>query len=176
MTPFCALLSNCRIEPRCTKVRLVLQKLQSEGKFHLGLCLITKMHIEEEKKAVYRRYSLKYFLFSTGWWQHCTFCSWSSKPSLAWAGHRFLLWFQVDVIFYWSLRAWRGFCRTTQGWGWRWKATKHFQWMFGLQLTGREYAVRLGRLFVLYLNIDGIWTIFLVNEWITFVFSPLLPT
>lgn len=32
------------------KVKLVLQKLQSEGKFHLDLCLITKMHIEEKKK------------------------------------------------------------------------------------------------------------------------------
>lgn len=155
MSPFCALLLNCRIEPRGTKVKLVLAEiyLTSEGKFHLSLCLITKIYIKEKKKAVYRGYSLKYFLFSIGWWQHCTFCPWASKSSVAWAGHRFLLWFQVDLIFYWSLRAWRGFCRTTQGWGWRWKAIKHFQCMFGLQLTGREYAVRLGRLFVLYLTL-----------------------
>lgn len=50
ITLFCALLLNCIIEPRCMKVKLVLQKLQSEGKFHLDLCLITKMHIEEKKK------------------------------------------------------------------------------------------------------------------------------
>lgn len=124
-----------------------------------------------EEKAVCRGQSLKYFLFSIGWWQHCTFCSWSSKSSLAWAGHRLLLWFQVDTIFYWSLRAWRSLCKTTQGWGCRWKAMEHFQWMFGLQLTGREYAVRLGRLFMLYLwwNLDNFFSKSMNN----FCFFPL---